>query len=591
MPKISNTDEYIAFFKRVLDPVKYAKKPLGFHILFRTIVTVSVFVSASTIAKITNLALAKSSLETLIMASVPLIITLVISVSLLIIHSRYSTAAIIRHTMMFGIYWETVRKLFLIDDTASLHAGIGKRLTIVQAGVTNWGTFIIAFITDLLLNVFFLIMGIVYIGFTSTGALPFVFWYMVVVGFLVIKKQKTTQPFFKKRQELMEESNRIMARMTMEKQTILLNGGQEQEKNLFMSISKTILQTTHDIEWKIVWVFWWTRYILEIFRIVVIVFIGYNIAHGTASAGDIVAFGLVFTIMNQFFQTILDQYQTLTENYTYVERLWNFFDRFQDMERLNNGEVFQSGKGDIVFQDVSYAYPESNGDAVKNFSARFEWGKKIALVGRSGAGKSTIVKILLGLLEPTGGTVHIDGQNLFGLRLDSYFPHVGYLSQEPSVFDGTIRENMILGISDTPSDQDLLVALAHAKCDFIDRLPYGLDTLIGEKWVRLSGWERQRLAIARIFLRNPEILVLDEPTSALDSFSEVHITEALRELFQNKTVIIVAHRLQTVKEADNILVLGPGGQVLEQGTHDQLLAQGWEYAQMVDLQSGVVREE
>lgn len=256
MPKISNTDEYIAFFKRVLDPVKYAKKPLGFHILFRTIVTVSVFVSASTIAKITNLALEKSSLETLIIASVPLLITIVISISLLFIHAHYSTAAIIRHTMMFGIYGETVRKLFLIDDTASLHAGIGKRLTIVQAGVTNWGTFITAFITDLLLNVFFLIMGIVYIGFTSTGALPFVFGYMVVVGFLVIKKQKTTQPFFKKRQELMEESNRIMARMTMEKQTILLNGGQEQEKSLFMGISKTILQTTHDIEWKIVWVFW-----------------------------------------------------------------------------------------------------------------------------------------------------------------------------------------------------------------------------------------------------------------------------------------------------------------------------------------------
>lgn len=175
-----------------------------------------------------------------------------------------------------------------------------------------------------------------------------------------------------------------------------------------------------------------------------------------------------------------------------------------------------------------------------------------------------------------------------GVRLDSYFPHVGYLPQEPSVFDGTIRENLIYGMEVVPTNESLAKALDRARCDFVEYLSNGLDTEIGERGVRLSGGERQRLAIARVFLRNPEILVLDEPTSALDSFSEAAVTEALHELFQNKTVIVVAHRLQTVKEADSIIVVGEDGRILESGTHAELLARNGEYAAMVDLQSGIV---
>ena len=174
-------------------------------------------------------------------------------------------------------------------------------------------------------------------------------------------------------------------------------------------------------------------------------------------------------------------------------------------------------------------------------------------------------------------------------RLDSYFRYIGYLSQDPSVFDGTVRENLTYGLTEEVDDARLYSALSHARCDFVQHFELGLMTEIGEKGVRLSGGERQRLAIARIFLRNPEILILDEPTSALDSFSEVAITEALQELFQNKTVIIVAHRLQTVKEADTIVVLGPEG-ILETGTHKELMQHDGEYAKMVDLQSGNLRE-
>ncbi len=164
-------------------------------------------------------------------------------------------------------------------------------------------------------------------------------------------------------------------------------------------------------------------------------------------------------------------------------------------------------------------------------------------------------------MRPESGEIHILGNNLATTSLQSYYRHIGYLTQDPSVFDGSIRENLVSVLleRDLPSvEKDLAIALEKARCDFIYDLKDGLDTQIGERGVRLSGGQKQRLAIAKIFLKNPEIILLDEPTSALDSFSEEFITQALDELFINRTVIIVAHRLQTVRNADEILVIDAG---------------------------------
>ena len=175
-----------------------------------------------------------------------------------------------------------------------------------------------------------------------------------------------------------------------------------------------------------------------------------------------------------------------------------------------------------------------------------------------------------------------------------------YLTQEPSVFDGSIRENLMYGMNTgqtqgtAPTDNGSGESCAHpdldeiiklAKCEFIYDLEKWLDTEIWEKWIRLSWWQRQRLAIAKIFLKNPEIIILDEPTSALDSFSEEQITKAMHNLFENRTVIIIAHRLQTVKNADTIFVL-ENWKVVEEWNHNQLVEKEWIYKQMLDLQSG-----
>ncbi len=207
------------------------------------------------------------------------------------------------------------------------------------------------------------------------------------------------------------------------------------------------------------------------------------------------------------------------------------------------------------------------------------------MVGLSGSGKSTLVKLIAGYLHPIDGAILVDGQNLAQVKLRDYYAHIGYLTQDPSVFDGTILENLTYGARSEVSDEALKNAIEMAQCEFIYEFKDGLTTEIGEKGVRLSGGQRQRLAIAKIFIKNPEIIILDEPTSALDSFSEEKINIAFHNLFQNRTVIVIAHRLQTVKEADEILVL-EHGEIVERGNHTELVNQNGIYAKMLELQSG-----
>lgn len=193
-------------------------------------------------------------------------------------------------------------------------------------------------------------------------------------------------------------------------------------------------------------------------------------------------------------------------------------------------------------------------------------------------------------MSPTSGKILVDDQNITEVRLDSYYPHIWYLTQEPSVFDGTIEENLLFGTKKKPTKKDIEKAIALSECQFIYELEHGIKTEIGERWVRLSGWQKQRLAIAKIFLKDPEIILLDEPTAALDSYSEEKVAKAFEHLFEWRTVIVIAHRLQTVKSADDIIVLEKW-KIIERWTHKQLLKLWGKYAGMVDLQSGVVREE
>jgi len=279
---------------------------------------------------------------------------------------------------------------------------------------------------------------------------------------------------------------------------------------------------------------------------------------------------------------LTDHYKKILDNYIHIEKLRDLFDETPNMEWYDEWDEYEYRDGNIELEDITFSYDETN--VLSDLSISILWWKKTALVWVSWSWKSTIVKLIAWYLRPDKWSIFVDGQNLTEVSLKSYYKNIWYLTQEPSVFDGTIIDNLTYAIDWEVDKAKLEQCIKLAKCEFIWDFANWVETEIGERGIRLSWWQRQRLAIAKIFLKNPEIIILDEPTSALDSFSEEAITEAMHNLFENRTVIIIAHRLQTVKNADDIIVLDEW-KVIERGTHNELVAQWWSYAKMLELQS------
>lgn len=246
--------------------------------------------------------------------------------------------------------------------------------------------------------------------------------------------------------------------------------------------------------------------------------------------------------------------------------------------------------GRIEFRDVSFKY--SDGENVfSNFSLAIGDGEKVGLVGPSGAGKTTVTKLLLRFTDPQSGEICIDGQDIRHIRQDDLRKHIAYVPQEPLLFHRSIRENIAYGKPDA-SDEEIIEAAKKAEAHgFIARLPKGYDTLVGERGVKLSGGERQRVAIARAILKDAEILVLDEATSSLDSESEHAIQKALDDLMSGKTAVVIAHRLSTIRKLDRIVVLNQSGAIEEEGKHDELLARNGLYASLWNRQTGSFLDE
>jgi ABC-type multidrug transport system fused ATPase/permease subunit len=248
----------------------------------------------------------------------------------------------------------------------------------------------------------------------------------------------------------------------------------------------------------------------------------------------------------------------------------------------HNAEI--SMKGDFYFREVHFSYPSRSDVTVLNgINLHIPAGKKIALVGASGAGKSTIAQLIFQFYKINSGTIEVDGKNIYSLDLQSYRNHLAIVPQEVMLFGGSIRENIQYGNPNATEDQIRMAAEQANALEFINAFPDGMDTIVGERGVKLSGGQRQRIAIARAILRNPTLLVLDEATSSLDSQSEKGVQDALNYLMQNRTSIIIAHRLSTIRDVDCIYVLDKG-KIAETGTHHELMSHpGGIYRKLVEL--------
>ncbi|CAA9572898.1 Efflux ABC transporter, permease/ATP-binding protein slr2019 [uncultured Synechococcales cyanobacterium] len=278
----------------------------------------------------------------------------------------------------------------------------------------------------------------------------------------------------------------------------------------------------------------------------------------------------------------LDQYQRAMASTTRV------------MNLLNTPIAIHSGnqslppefvRGELIFSNVTFAYPE-RAALIRRLSLEIPAGKTIAIVGPTGSGKSTLVKLLLRLYEIQAGTITLDGIDLRELKLQDLRACIGLVSQDVFLFHGSVAENIAYGSFDASPEQIIAAAQIAEADEFIRQLPQGYETIVGERGQKLSGGQRQRLAIARALLKNPPILILDEATSAVDNETEAAIQRSLERITVNRTTIAIAHRLSTVRNADCIYVMEQG-QLIEQGRHEQLLAQGGMYASLWRVQMGL----
>lgn len=275
-----------------------------------------------------------------------------------------------------------------------------------------------------------------------------------------------------------------------------------------------------------------------------------------------------------------------------------FYDGFADAQEMalvldtpysvsdKTKEEIKNVKGEIVFDNITYIYDNNNTKVFDNFSLTIKAGEKIAIVGSSGAGKSTFVRLLMRLFNLEKGRILIDRVDISTISQKNLRENIGFVPQDPVLFHRTLMENIRYGKRDA-TDEEVRNASHLSNCDkFIDRLPYGYDTYVGERGVKLSGGERQRVAIARAILKNAPILVLDEATSALDSESEMFIQEALANLIKNKTTIVIAHRLSTVRAMDRIIVIEEG-KIIEDASHDELVVkEEGVYKKLWSIQAG-----
>lgn len=390
----------------------------------------------------------------------------------------------------------------------------------------------------------------------------------VIVAFAILKRRKMSKAFRETRIKT-GDVNAVIENSISGIRVTKSFVNEESELKKFDSSNKLFKRAREDAYKKMGEFFSGTYFLVDMLELIVLISSAYFTFKGYITIGDFVAYILYVKMFIQPIRKLIN----------FTEQLQNGMSGFQRFEELLQEETEKENKnaielkdvqGDINIDNITFKYEKNNEEIFNGFSLHIKKGQTIALVGPSGGGKTTICNLIPRFYDVDGGSIKIDGIDVRDVTLDSLRKNIGIVSQDVFLFTGSIKDNLIIGKPDA-TDEEIIEACKKARIhDFIMTLKDKYDTFVGERGLKLSGGQKQRISIARVFLKDPKIMILDEATSALDNITEREIQESLEELSKGRTNIIVAHRLSTIQNSDEIILIGKSG-IVERGSHSELM--------------------
>jgi len=427
------------------------------------------------------------------------------------------------------------------------------------------------------------VIGLLAVALYLNWRMAFLIFIIIpLVSFIAKRFAARIRSFSHKTQNTMGDMTHVLEETIKGHKVVKTFNGREYEQGRFTSVANRLRQ----IQYKVILAGASNTAVIEM---VTAMMVSGVIFWGTVQAielnhtpGHLIAFFAALGLMMSPAKRLASAVQPIQRGLAAAESIFSLLDH--EEERDTGRLIASKLKGDIRFEQVSFTYPGTEKQVLDNINLHIEQGKTFALVGHSGSGKSTIANLIPRFYDPQQGDILIDDQSTAGFTLDSLRQNIAIVSQDVVLFNDTVRANIAYGMGDRLTDETIEQAArnAHAQ-DFIERLPNGMDTIIGEDGVSLSGGQKQRLAIARAFLKDAPILILDEATSALDSVSEQQIYLALESLTKNRTTIMIAHRLSSMRNADTIVVMDQG-RIIDSGSHQEIYSSCPLYRELYTMQ-------